>query len=469
MLDLVHASEHRLKPQLALASLLLSLSVGGCSFTGANQATSQTSNDRELLIWWSEGYYPEETDAIESITRKWEKATGNKVKLVFFNDGEISQRATEILNGGPKPDLMYGYSVGDSHGPTFAYKGFLLKTDDIIKEFKNDYSPGIIENITYLNKDTRKRFPFSVPLSVSSAYIHYWKDLLQEANETDLVITIPDTWNEFWEFWGINQQKAIQAGFVDIKGIGLPMASSTSDTHILFDFFLEAHEAKIISQSGELLLTKPEERKKVIQAMKNYTSFYKKGWVPSKATEWGDVDNNINFLSSLSLMTANPTLSIPGSQTADEVAYYERIASVGWPKGLNGKTVRTDISVKQMFIFNGNKTKEAKSYARNLIKPENLSIYVEGSQGRYLPVSKNILENPFWNELRNTHIQASRETVENYKLAYQIYNPAYTEVRRQNIWAQAIEQVCVNNVPVDIAVDNAIESIESIFKKWERS
>ena len=195
-----------MKPQLALASLLLSLSVGGCSFTGANQATSQTSNDRELLIWWSEGYYPEETDAIESITRKWEKATGNKVKLVFFNDGEISQRATEILNGGPKPDLMYGYSVGDSHGPTFAYKGFLLKTDDIIKEFKNDYSPGIIENITYLNKETRKRFPFSVPLSVSSAYIHYWKDLLQEANETDLVINIPDTWNEFWEFWGINQQ-----------------------------------------------------------------------------------------------------------------------------------------------------------------------------------------------------------------------------------------------------------------------
>ena len=458
-----------MKPQLALASILLSLSVGGCSFTGANPATSQTSNDRELLIWWSEGYYPEETDAIESITRKWEKASGNKVKLVFFNDGEISQRATEILNGGPKPDLLYGYSVGDSHGPTFAYKDFLVKTDDIIEDFKSDYSPGIIENITYLNMDAGGRFPYAVPLSVSSAYIHYWKDLLQEANETDLAIKIPDTWNEFWEFWGINQQKAIQAGFVDIKGIGLPMASSTSDTHILFDFFLEAHEANIISQSGELLLRKPEEREKVIQAMKNYTSFYRKGWVPIKATEWGDVDNNINFLSSLSLMTANPTLSIPGSQTADEVAYYERIASVGWPKGINGQTVRTDISVKQMFIFDGKKMEEAKSFARNLIKPENLSTYVEGAQGRFLPVSKNILTNPFWNELRNTHIQASRETVENYKLAYQIYNPAYTEVRRQNIWAQAIEQVCVNNTPVDTAVDNAIESIESIFQKWERS
>ena len=124
---------------------------------------------------------------------------------------------------------------------------------------------------------------------------------------------------------------------------------------------------------------------------------------------------------------------------------------------------------KQMFIFDGAKINEAKSFARHLIKPENLSRYVEGSQGRYLPVSISILENPFWNELRNTHIQASRETVNNYKLAYQIYNPAYTEVRRQNIWAQAIQQVCENGIPVERAVDNAIDSIESIFKKWERS
>ena len=122
-----------------------------------------------------------------------------------------------------------------------------------------------------------------------------------------------------------------------------------------------------------------------------------------------------------------------------------------------------------MFIFDGAKINEAKSFARHLIKPENLSRYVEGSQGRYLPVSISILENPFWNELRNTHIQASRETVNNYKLAYQIYNPAYTEVRRQNIWAQAIQQVCENSIPVERAVDNAIDSIESIFKKWERS
>ncbi|HCP37038.1 MAG TPA: ABC transporter substrate-binding protein, partial [Verrucomicrobiales bacterium] len=84
-----------MKIQLSLASILLAVSVGGCNITGVNQATTQTSNDRELLVWWSEGYYPEETDAIESITRKWEQNSGNKVKLVFFNDGEISQRATE--------------------------------------------------------------------------------------------------------------------------------------------------------------------------------------------------------------------------------------------------------------------------------------------------------------------------------------------------------------------------------------
>ena len=96
------------KLHLPLTSLLFSLMLGGCGMTGLNPVATDNSTERDLLVWWSEGYYPEETDAIEAITRKWEKESGKKVDLVFFNDGEISQRATQILNGGPKPDLMYG-------------------------------------------------------------------------------------------------------------------------------------------------------------------------------------------------------------------------------------------------------------------------------------------------------------------------------------------------------------------------
>ena len=173
--------------QLALATTLLTVVLGGCSIDGIGTNSSQDSSNRDLLVWWSEGYYPEESDAIEAITRRWEQKSGKKVKLVFFNDGEISQRASEILNGGPKPDLMYGYSVGDSHGPTFAYKGFLVATDDVVTEFKDDYSPGIIENITFWNKKTKTRKPYSIPISVSSAYIHYWKDLLKEANDSEVL------------------------------------------------------------------------------------------------------------------------------------------------------------------------------------------------------------------------------------------------------------------------------------------
>ena len=151
-----------MKLHLPLTSLLFSLMLGGCGMTGLNPVATDNSTERDLLVWWSEGYYPEETDAIEAITRKWEKESGKKVDLVFFNDGEISQRATQILNGGPKPDLMYGYSVGDSHGPTFAYKGFVVPTDDVINKFIDDYSPGIIENITFLNKSSGLRSPLTL-------------------------------------------------------------------------------------------------------------------------------------------------------------------------------------------------------------------------------------------------------------------------------------------------------------------
>ena len=142
-----------MKFRFPITSLMFSLVLWGCSSTGPTPLALDSSNKRDLLVWWSEGYYPEETDAVEAITSKWEKESGKKVNLVFFNDGEISQRATEILNGGPKPDLLYGYSVGDSHGPSLAYRGFVVKTDDVINAFVEDYSPGIIENVTFLNKD----------------------------------------------------------------------------------------------------------------------------------------------------------------------------------------------------------------------------------------------------------------------------------------------------------------------------
>jgi len=447
---------------------VLGVTLQACGLTKIDFVAPVTSAKQDLIVWWAEGYFPEETDAIELISRKWEKVTGKKVKILFLSDNELNQRTVDILQGSPKPDLLYGYGVGDSIAPTLAYRDYLVDSTDIVNQYRRDYIPGILESVTFLNKRLNKRSIYAVPISANFIYIHYWKDLLDEANQRAASATIPESWNSFWDFWGSNEANLSNAGFSKTKPLGLPMSQSAQDTNDVFTYFLEAHGVKILDQTGKLLITKKSERQKIIDSLKDYTDLYKKGWVPAYATSWSNADNNINFLSSLSLLTANPTLSIPGSQLADTVTYEQRIKTIGWPKGINNQPLKGTISVKQILLFNTERVENAKSFARFLLKRENLGQFNEGSQGRYLPVFKSILANSFWQNSNDTHIQTAKKMLGSFRLPYQVHNPAYTTVVQENVWGRAIQKICSKKLPVSLAADEAIKEISQIFKDWDQ-
>jgi len=450
-----------------LASAVFALALQGCGITKIDFVAPVSSTKQELVVWWAEGYYPEETDAIQLVSKKWENLTGKKIKIEFLSENELNQRTIEILQGSPKPDLLYGYGVGDSIAPTLAYQGYLVDSSDVVRDYASDYIPGIIESVTFSNKRLNKRSIYAVPISANFLYIHYWKDLLDEANPRTASIDIPQSWGDFWGFWGSNQARLEKAGFSKTKALALPMSHAAPDTNDVFSYFLEAHGARILDQSGKLLIDEGSQRQKIINALKDYTDLYKKGWVPAHATHWSNADNNINFLSSLSLLTVNPTLSIPGSQLADSVTYEQRIKTISWPKGINNQPIKPTISVKQILIFDTGRAVDSKSFTRFLLQRSNLAQFNEGSQGRYLPVFKTILSDPFWSNPRDTHIQTAKKMLSSFRLPYQVINPAYTVVVQENIWGQAIEDICTKNVPVATAADDAIKTISKIFKEWD--
>jgi len=456
----------RLRYSALLASAVVGLVLQACGLTKIDFVTPVSSTKQELVVWWAEGYFPEETDAVKLVSKKWERLTGKKVSIEFLSENELNQRAVQILQGSPKPDLLYGYGVGDSVAPTLAYKGYLVEANDIVKDYASDYIPGIIESVTFLNKRLNARNIYAVPVSANFLYIHYWKDLLDEANPNTTSIDIPQNWRQFWDFWGSNQANLKKAGFSKTKALGLPMSYSASDTNDIFNYFLEAHDVKILDQSGKLIIDEQSQRQKIINALKDYTDLYKKGWVPVHATRWSNADNNINFLSSLSLLTVNPTLSIPGSQLADSVTYEQRLRTIPWPNGVNNKAIKNMISVKQILIFDAGKVVDAKNFTRFFLKRENLALFNEGSQGRYLPVFKTILSDPFWNNPRDVHIQVAKKMLSSFRLPYQVLNPAYTTVVQENIWGRAIEDICTKNAPITTAADDATKAIVKIFKDW---
>ncbi len=441
--------------------------LASCKSLGLPGAGGINQSKHDLEVWWSEGYYPEETDAIETIFANWQRITGNKLNLSFFSENELAAKARSAIDGGPTPDLLYGYGINDTVVPILSYNNQLVALDEVVKPIKDDLLPGVIDGVTYLNKQTKNKSIYAIPISQHSVNLHYWKDLVEEAfggNEQNK--KIPNEWNAFWDYWHASQKALRQKGYDEIYGMSLPMSNLARDTSYIFEFFLEAHNAKILTPSGKLNVEDPVTRQRIISAINDYTSNYKDKYVPPKATSWSDADNNINFLSSLSVMTSNPTLSIPGSQLSDEIAYFERLGSLPWPNKLDGSPMRSFISVKQAIVFNSSNVAKAKDLLAYVLKTENLSRYVEGSQGRFLPTTKSIMAMPFWHNAKDVHIATAIQNMKSSKIPGWILNPAYSEVISKNIWGKVIEAVATGSTPTEKAVDGAITEIRTIFAGW---
>jgi len=441
--------------------------LASCKSLGLPGAGGINQSKHDLEVWWSEGYYPEETDAIETIFANWQRLTGNKINLSFFSENELAAKARSAIDGGPTPDLLYGYGINDTVVPVLSYNNQLVALDEIVKPIKDDLLPSVIDGVTYLNKQTKNKSIYAIPISQHSVNLHYWKDLVEEAfGGTNKNTKIPNEWNAFWDYWHASQEALRQKGYDEIYGMSLPMSNLARDTGYIFEFFLEAHNAKILTPSGKLNVEDPVTRQKIISAINDYTSNYEDKFVPPKATSWSDADNNINFLSSLSVMTSNPTLSIPGSQLSDEIAYFERLGSLPWPNKLDGSPMQSFISVKQAIVFNSSNVAKAKDLLAYLLKTENLSRYVEGSQGRFLPTTKSIMAMPFWHNEKDVHISTAIQNLKSSKIPGWILNPAYSEVISKNIWGKAIEAVATGSLSTDKAVDGAITEIRTIFAGW---
>lgn len=459
----------RRRALLGLIALLFG--IGACRSPNGSWDTP-ANRKRPLEIWWSQGYYPEETDAIESIVQEWRRKSGQSVKLTLFSENEILAKADAIIRGGPAPDVLYGYGINDTSVPRLAYLGKLVAVEDLIAPLRKDLLPGIHESIVYLNRQTGSRKPYAVPISRHSVYIHFWRDLLHEQSPAEAQGSglakgeaIPTDWQGFWSYWEQQQRRLQDLGFGDIYGLGLPMSSEARDTTYIFECFLEAFNVKIYDPSGKLVVRQYRDR--IIKALKDYTSHYRRKAVPSSSRNWADADNNINFLSSQSLMTINPTMSIPGSQIADDIAYKERLGSLPWPRKPDGSPLPSSLYVKQLVLFDRGKVDVAKSFVRFLLQPSNLAQFVEGSLGRFLPVVRQIDAMPFWQNREDPHIQIARQMLRNPRLPLFLLNPAYSEVVSGNVWSLAVQRLAGGEITPEQAADEAIRAIEAIDRSWK--
>jgi multiple sugar transport system substrate-binding protein len=448
--------------QVTAALALLTFS----AFAGAQET---------LVVYWTKGFYPQEDKALDEMVDKFQKKTGVKVELSRYSPQESVPKAVAALDAGTPPDVAYGDVFDFQVAGKWAFEGRLEDLSDILVPMKGNFLPVTLETTYMYNDKAKKRAYYAFPMKRQTMHIQYWKDMLQEAGfkEAD----IPKSWNPYWDFWC----SKVQAGYRKKTGkriysVGTPMGVDSSDAFFSFLTFMDAHNVKLVDDNGKLLVDQPEVKKGLVATVKDYVGTFEKGCVPPSAVNWKDPDNNVNFHNKTIILTHNATISIASKwlddsnnekltpeQRAEAKKNYEQLIATGaFPMKPDGKPMQYRSAVKVGVIFeNAKNKKRAKEFVQFMMQDENLTPYVEGSLGRWYPVTKAGASRAFWTEdphRKIVHQQFSAGTVpfeftKNYK---------FTILNNENVWAKAVNRVATDKWPAEKAVDEMIARIKQV-------
>jgi multiple sugar transport system substrate-binding protein len=451
---------------------VLAAALVAAGLVSAGQAMAQ----EKLTVWWVKGFYKAEDDALFVAIKKFEeKNKGIKVELSQYPIQDMIPKTVAALDSGNPPDVAYADVYDFQVTAKWAYDGKLEDISSVIDPLRAKFEPHALSTTFLLNNAAQKRAYYAFPIKQQTMHIQYWKDMLADAGfkESD----IPKDWKGYWSFWCEKVQPASrQKTGLRTYGIGQPMGVDSSDSFYSFLTFMDAYNVKLVNDSGKLLVDDPAVKQGLVNALTDYTNVYAKGCTPPSSTSWKDPDNNVAFHNKTTVMTHNATISIaakwlddmnnaelkPEQRAIAKKNYTELIATAGFPNKPDGTKMIYRAAVKTGVIFKDAKNKEAaKKFVAFFLDEANLTPYVEGSLGRWFPVTKNAQQSNFWKSdphrlaVYNQFMSGTTpfEFTKNYK---------FTVLNNENVWAKAMNRVINEKVPVDKAVDEMIARIKAV-------
>jgi multiple sugar transport system substrate-binding protein len=427
-----------------------------------------TARAADLVVWWEEGWYPQEDEALTKVVAAFEQGSGKEVEIAFYPIDELPDKIEAALAAGEPPDVAFGGWLPERAGP-WAFEDRLVDLSDAVGSFSNLFDPGALDRVTLLNARTGQKALYGLPVGRSTNHLHVWKSLLERAGFS--LDDIPKEWEPFWLFWCDQVQPAVREalGRDDIWGIGLPMSDNSDDTIVQLDQFLAAYAANYVSRAGALVIDDPEIRRGLIKVMESYTEIYRKGCTPPDSVTWGDRGNNDSFLAQAVVMTPNETLSIPNALRGDRPDdYHENTATIEWPVGPRGAPFPIFGTVFPLVLFkDGGHVAAAEEFVRFLVREGWLAHYLDWSAERFMPAMPALLNQPFWLDPSDGHRMASvmqassRPLLHGYAQASG--NWRHDVAWQEKVWAKAVHRVAAEGISPEQAVDEAIARIKQIL------
>ena len=423
----------------------------------------------DLVVWWDEGYYPEEHEAVEEIIAAFEQESGKQVELALFSQEDLPGKIEAAIEAGTPPDFAFGYNLPE-YGASWAFRDRLVDLTDTIGTFSNLFDPEVLDPVRLLNATTGHKALYGLPIGRTTNHIHVWKSLLERAGFT--LADIPREWEAFWSFWCDQVQAAVReaTGRDEIWAVGLPMSPAV-DTWFQFLQFVAAYDAEYVTREGELVIDDAEVRRGLVKAMTKYTAIYSKGCTPPDSVTWDGYDNNEAFLAQAVVMTANETLSIPNELKGERPDdYYDKAATIEWPLSPRGDAFPIGSTVHPAVVFKeGGHVDSAKEFVRFLVAEGWLMHYLNFSAERLLPPIPALLHQPFWLDPSDPHRMGSVMQADARRLLHHYATASgdwrHDRVSAEHVWGKAIHRVAAEGISPEQAVDEAIARIKEIVSE----
>jgi multiple sugar transport system substrate-binding protein len=423
----------------------------------------------DLVVWWEEGYYPDEDGAVREIVAAFEYETGKKVDLVFLPQADLEANILAALAATSPPDFLYGIPISDYY-PRWIQEGRLVDLADTLGPFTAQFDEGALAAATLLNAKTGRRGLYALPMGLYGNHLHLWRSLLERAGFA--LSDIPKEWEPFWSFWCDKVQPAVRkaTGRNDVYGIGLPM-SVTGDTSTGFWQFVAAYGADFVTHDGRLIIDKPEVRDRLVKVLDSYTAVYRKGCTPPASTDWDNRGNNQAFLAQVVVMTMNNTLSIPSALRATRPEDYKNAATIEWPYDVQGQLLAIRTGHVQAAVFeSGGHVGTTKDFVRFLVGEGWLAHWLDFAGDRIMPPMPRLLGQPFWLDPSDPHrMKAVVQFLEHPRSApsYEILSGDWRHGRiyEERVWPKAIHRIVTEGITPEQAADEAIARIHQILSE----
>jgi hypothetical protein len=117
----------------------------------------------DLVVWWDQGYYPQEDEAVREIIAAFEQETGKQVELEQPLVNEIGAKAQAAVEAGQPPDFLFGSNTDYYYGQ-WAEEDRLVDLSDGIGPFANLFDPDALAAATLFNATTGRRALYALPM-----------------------------------------------------------------------------------------------------------------------------------------------------------------------------------------------------------------------------------------------------------------------------------------------------------------